>query len=699
MSPQESRILWCLVEGDPTPYYVYDIPIGANVTQLKGLITKSIESPNNIKSHHLDLWKLNEMVPIDPDKSLVQRLEALGDIDAYSSNLSSGEIVGELFPEPPSHKHFHIVVQRPSSPSASRKRLRSATEEDGQAVKRKEIEGDVLDVKTRCEAIHGAIKAMPDNLDLSDPSKITALPFPSPFSMPFQRFQSKEIKGIKHFEYMGRSQFHQLQKRLESETFLERSESLYLYGTSGSGKSHLLAALVFQLVRARKRVFYIPDCSRLLQDPTSTMWAAYHFAFYESPALGTIIDPHNVDAWIRSMGTNLYVIVDQVNALETTPDDSLKEMKVQALRWLGILRENHRYIFSASANEISNREAYRTQSGISVIPIFGGMSEAETEQWFILHDRQIPRLSDEQRRLVEHLTGRIPLLLRHLFNMANFDEQKFREITDLRNVGLQVSQFFRTKYESQDPLSQKTYLGIMKACVRGGHVWDNDRSLYDLRHFFVDQEGTGHFTCGFAFEAMTLMLRMYGDVPPFLEQSWYDAVSQFNNPVFKGFLAEQICLSNIASNGLTAVDQRLGQMSTANFEGDPDFGEFLSTDHTTCLYIPIRYNFVAVDGVILLLDRQSRDAVMFPLQFTLSQSHEDSDKQFHTMLWPKWSEQIISAGFKVQSTFVWIDKKQPLEQVKVLRSHNKVISPKHSVIRVGVEKVDSKLASALNIKQ
>jgi hypothetical protein len=55
------------------------------------------------------------MVPIDPDKSLVQRLEALGDIDAYSKKLSPGEIVGELFPEPPSHKHLHIVVQRPSS--------------------------------------------------------------------------------------------------------------------------------------------------------------------------------------------------------------------------------------------------------------------------------------------------------------------------------------------------------------------------------------------------------------------------------------------------------------------------------------------------------------------------------------------------------------------------------------------------------
>jgi hypothetical protein len=58
MSSQESRILWCLVEGDPIPYYVRDIPIDANVTQLQELITQSIELLNNIKSHHLKLWKV-----------------------------------------------------------------------------------------------------------------------------------------------------------------------------------------------------------------------------------------------------------------------------------------------------------------------------------------------------------------------------------------------------------------------------------------------------------------------------------------------------------------------------------------------------------------------------------------------------------------------------------------------------------------
>jgi hypothetical protein len=52
------------------------------------------------------------IVPIDPDDSLAQRLKALGDINAYSRKLSSGEKVGVLFPEPHSEDNLHIVVPK-----------------------------------------------------------------------------------------------------------------------------------------------------------------------------------------------------------------------------------------------------------------------------------------------------------------------------------------------------------------------------------------------------------------------------------------------------------------------------------------------------------------------------------------------------------------------------------------------------------
>ena len=211
---------------------------------------------------------------------------------------------------------------------------------------------------------------MPDHLDLSDSSTFNDLPCPSPLLMPPQRFESKVINGIDHFEYMGRAQFHELQERINDNIFQKGAETIYLYGTSGSGKSHLLAALVYHLVRKGQRVFYIPDCYRLLLDPVETMWNAYHFAYNDSPDLRTT---ESVKELIESMRNDreVYIIVDQVNALES---ETNKEVKDQVSRWLRTLRSNHRYLFSASANEKSNQDAEKKQNGISVFPMFGGMN-------------------------------------------------------------------------------------------------------------------------------------------------------------------------------------------------------------------------------------------------------------------------------------------------------------------------------------
>ncbi|KAF8344494.1 hypothetical protein F5887DRAFT_262597 [Amanita rubescens] len=120
MSPQESRTLWCFLEGDRIPYEIYDIPIVENVDRLKALIhERAIKILYDTDARHLRLLKINEMVPIDPDHSLAQRVADLGNIDACSRPLSSGEQMGELFPEPPSRKHLQIVVQWPGIVSSS----------------------------------------------------------------------------------------------------------------------------------------------------------------------------------------------------------------------------------------------------------------------------------------------------------------------------------------------------------------------------------------------------------------------------------------------------------------------------------------------------------------------------------------------------------------------------------------------------
>jgi hypothetical protein len=129
-------------------------------------------------------------------------------------------------------------------------------------------------------------------------------------------------------------------------------------------------------------------------------------------------------------------------------------------------------------------------------------------------------------------------------------------------------------------------------------------------------------------------------------------------------LAEKICLDAIAQFGLKAVDGDLTSMATATFDDVPDWTDLLNSTHTCRLFLPTAYNYRAIDGAILFVDRNAKRAHLYPLQVTLSMRDRDSDEDFYTNKWWEWIKRIEDGGFQVQSTFVWIDQKQPSQETK-----------------------------------
>jgi hypothetical protein len=231
-------------------------------------------------------------------------------------------------------------------------------------------------------AIHEAIKKIPAVSAFSDPSHFEFLPFPSSLRMPFQRFES-EHRDIPNFRYMGRYKFQDLYDRTQGVNFLKGNEKLYLYGSSGSGKSHILAALACQLIREGKRVAYIPDCRDLLTDPEKLFRMVFLNAFPdEASAIKSAPDLNSLlNFWARREDN--YLLVDQINALDEEDsgiDGNRKPdiTKETVQRWLNRMKFNHYYIFSASANEKSSRDANMKQAGITVIPFHGGMDKVST---------------------------------------------------------------------------------------------------------------------------------------------------------------------------------------------------------------------------------------------------------------------------------------------------------------------------------
>ena len=213
------------------------------------------------------------------------------------------------------------------------------------------------------------------DLDYSDFTQITNLPFPSPLPLPSHRFEYKATGGVLYFSYMGRSKFQELRNQTENDSFIRGLESLYLYGSSGSGKSHLLAALVCHLIKKGERVVYIPNCGELLGTVArlGNLRKALRFSFYDdADSLGEIMSANSIEDLLQfwEYQEDIFLVVDQLNALDKE-DKACHDVK----DLLCTMKSQHRYIFSASANEASNQLVHLKNSQIRVILFYGGMTE------------------------------------------------------------------------------------------------------------------------------------------------------------------------------------------------------------------------------------------------------------------------------------------------------------------------------------
>ena len=242
--------------------------------------------------------------------------------------------------------------------------------------------------------------------DLSDPSKTNDIPWPSPLPLS-SRFHYSPENGVRTFRYMGRSVFEAVWTKATSNWYSarERYQQLYLYGLAGVGKSHLMAALVFYLVRQGHRVVYIPDCRAALANPFHYIQGALLFAFYgDSDSYYLISEAENMDD-LRAVVTGhypppFYLIVNQCNALEVDVGkiDLQESTKVAMYCDLEKIGAFQKYIFSASAGAESNCVAERQQTGIEVIRFNAGMTPVRPHfsECLILHslgrDRHLVRM-------------------------------------------------------------------------------------------------------------------------------------------------------------------------------------------------------------------------------------------------------------------------------------------------------------------
>jgi hypothetical protein len=86
--------------------------------------------------------------------------------------------------------------------------------------------------------------------------------------------------------YMGREKFEILLREFHAMQKSCDTTALWLYGTQGYGKSHILAAFVsYPCARGNERVTYIPDCRELLSNIIPYFQAAMLFAWSDDASM------------------------------------------------------------------------------------------------------------------------------------------------------------------------------------------------------------------------------------------------------------------------------------------------------------------------------------------------------------------------------------------------------------------------------
>lgn len=188
------------------------------------------------------------------------------------------------------------------------------------------------------------------------------------------------------FRYYGRTLF----KRISDKVKDMRSYGgrfLYVHGTSGAGKSHVLAAFAASLVAQGERVVFLADCRMLASEPISSIRSALHLAFADEDEVVSEImkikDKDSLQEFCRLIGRRkLIFIIDQVDALDPVADSSDKvteEQKCFTRTILDTITRYHFKVHSASGTyrhgdgdrlRLSGHERIEVQGGLDVVSTF-----------------------------------------------------------------------------------------------------------------------------------------------------------------------------------------------------------------------------------------------------------------------------------------------------------------------------------------
>jgi len=184
-----------------------------------------------------------------------------------------------------------------------------------------------------------------------------------------------------------------------------------------------------------------------------------------------------------------------------------------------------------------------------------------------------------------------------------------------------------------------------------------------MRYFFFDDANVGHSTCGIASMTLMSIYRVHCKETSFNVDAWYDAIQVAPNVVVLGYLVEHMCIAAIARGAMGAVIQGLQKpLEKASFDDYPSVANMVLDGRRWRLFVPSTYYFANIDAAVLHMDHTKRMAHAYLIQVTIAKDHKDSENIFYENQWKRWEAKFREHNYKVDSTFVWINREEPTTQ-------------------------------------
>ncbi|CAG8699468.1 3244_t:CDS:2, partial [Acaulospora morrowiae] len=444
----------------------------------------------------------------------------------------------------------------------------------------------------------------------SNPQNFLSLPFPYPGSKrPIDRFT---ISDDGFFTFMGRKKFSDVLDKIIEFKAKTGYMKMFIYGTVGYGKSHILTAIACFLLRSERRVVYLPDCRELAVNPLSYIKSALFLTYADDDAKISEIDAcENFDQIVKFcelLNETIYFIIDQMNALDDSSNTgiSLKE-KIQVKRNLDKMCSEHFYIKSSSANNQTVLHLRQKQTNEKKIELYGGFDKEEMEEWWKKHNSVLPTMNNQQKDRIEDITGNIPLFLNVLLesDCKDFEDALGYLDQQLTSMIQEPMTSFSEKIYKLDNKHWDFHINLMSSFLTKGYP-PSGYGVDDFDHrFFYIKDELCHYICGMARDCMA-------------------------NHLYRKGKMEKACIASIFKNGIMA--------NRVNFK--PNDMEFFNDEKKS--------DFLRMKG----------DLYVAPIRITLDKSgHSDSEGKIFSSIWSNLKSNLSGFEDGLEIIFIWITSK------------------------------------------